>query len=222
MGCQVYTPTVLRVLDLSEAGALLDAPCLLRLRSLYAVRLVLGRDAVLLLRATVVRSYADHLDTRGPETRVRCHAALHFIDPSPREKALLRHGITGRGWPATRTQEASPDVERRESGRMPLEGSVEAEVGLRLWSSVRLLSHGGMLVQMPFAPQLGSLVSCSFEIDGQPLQLDAAVRHARPVSVEEVNPPQSVGLEFIGRSGAARTAIEAYVARSLQAPGEGH
>jgi hypothetical protein len=80
-----------------------------------------------------------------------------------------------------------------------------------------MLSHGGMLVQMPFAPQIGAMVNCSLVMDGQPIQLDAIVRHAHEESIDEVNPPHAVGLEFLGRSGPARAAIEAYVARRLKA-----
>jgi len=212
---RVYTPTTAPVLDLSEGGALLEVPCILRSTTIYGVRLALGRDEAL-LRATVLRSYADHLEELPGEMRARYHAALHFIDTSARERELLRLVIGAREAVSVRPH-VTPPSERREWGRSDLDGTLEVEVGLRLAASVLMLSHGGMLVQLPFAPSIGIVVNCSFAIDEQPLQLDAIVRHTHREGVDEVNPPHRVGLEFLGRTGPARTAIEAYVDRRLKA-----
>lgn len=93
---QIYTETAAPVLDLSEGGALLEVPCVLRPRSLYTLRLALGGGAVLLIKASVVRSYVHHLETVAEgETRVRYHAALQFIDVGEPERGLLRLRIAG-------------------------------------------------------------------------------------------------------------------------------
>ena len=93
---QIYTETAAPVLDLSEGGALLEVPCVLRPRSFYTLRLALGGGAVLLMKASVVRSYAHHLETVSEgETRVRYHAALQFIDLREPDRELLRLRITG-------------------------------------------------------------------------------------------------------------------------------
>ena len=93
---QIYTETAAPVLDLSEGGALLEVPCVLRPRSFYTLRLALGHGAVLLLKASVVRSYVHHLETVSEgETRVRYHAALQFTDMREPERVLLRLRITG-------------------------------------------------------------------------------------------------------------------------------
>jgi len=229
------------VLNLSEGGALLEVPCLLRPRSFYTLALALGRGTLMLLKATALRSYAHRLEKSGDgEARVRYHAALHFVDMSARDLVLLRLRIAGHELvegaltpasdaeaeaPGTSPPEASPaepdprlaGAERRTSGRIDLAGKLECEVGLRVGLSVLMLSRGGMLVQMPFAPQLASLVSCSLKIDGQPVRLDAIVRHAHSEGGDVVSPPQAVGLEFLGLSGPARAAIEAYVVRMLEA-----
>jgi len=61
------------------------------------------------------------------------------------------------------------------------------------------------------------VVSCALEIDGEPLRVQAVVRdsHAQDSDAEQAR--HVVGLEFVGLSGPARSRIEGYVARSLQA-----
>lgn len=250
---QIYTETAAPVIDLSEGGALLEVPCVLRPRSFYTLRLALGRGAVLLLKATVVRSYVHHLERFGQgETRVRYHAALHFVDIVERDRMMLRLRIAGdesvagtlgaRLKPAADEAEAAQKAQpgaappepdplllaawpqgtstgpnRRDSERLNLDGKVEGEVGLRLESSVLMLSLGGMMVRMPFAPQIGSVVSCSLEIDGQPVRVEAIVRDANRETGEVESSRHVVGLEFLGLSVPARTRIEAYIARRLKA-----
>lgn len=93
---QIYTETAAPVLDLSEGGALLEVPCVLRPRSFYTLRLALGHGAVMLLKTSVVRSYVHHLETVGEgETRVRYHAALQFMEIPEPDRVLLRLRIAG-------------------------------------------------------------------------------------------------------------------------------
>src|SRR5688500_3530165 len=88
---QIYTEHAAPFLDLAEGGALVEVPCALRPRSLYSVRLVIGPGMVLMLKATVVRSYVHHLENAGQgETRVRYQAALQFVDLRPADQELLR------------------------------------------------------------------------------------------------------------------------------------
>jgi hypothetical protein len=246
---QIYTETAAPVLDLSEGGALLEVPCVLRPRSFYTLRLSLGSGAVMLLKASVVRSYVHHLEKFGDgESRVRYHAALQFIDITERDRVLLRLRIAGdaslagaigarlgpsepeaaRAAAGARTpdsdpllaaawpQGAPPPLDRRDSERLSLGGQVEGEVGLRLDSTVLMLSLGGMMVRMPFAPQLGSMVSCSLDVDGRPVRVEAIVRDASRESAEPERSSHVVGLEFLGLSAPARTQIEGYIARRLK------
>src|SRR5262245_24116063 len=93
---QIYTETAAPLLDLSEGGALLEVPCVLRPRANYTLRLALGQGAVLMLRASVVRSYAHHLEAIGHgESRLRYHAALQFVNVSDRERELIRMRLAG-------------------------------------------------------------------------------------------------------------------------------
>ena len=83
------------VLDISEAGALLEAPCVLRPRSSYALQLVLEGGPILELRAGVVRSYVHGLEpVASGETRVRYRAAVQFRGITEEERALLRERLS--------------------------------------------------------------------------------------------------------------------------------
>lgn len=233
---QIYTEIVAPVLALSEGGVLLEVPCVLRPRSFCTLWLALGGGAVLRLDATTACSYVHHLEKVGQgDSRVCYHAALLFIDISERDRALLRLRIAeddsptgslgarlklaGEAEPSRGAPPLGPlpGAERRDSGRINLESKVEGEVGLRLESSVLMLSQGGVMVRMPFAPQIGSEVSCSLEIDGQPARMHAIVRHANRESGEVESPRHVVGMEFLGLPRPAQTAIGAYVARRLKA-----
>jgi hypothetical protein len=93
---QIYTETAAPIVDLSEGGALLEVPCVLRPRSLYTLRLVLGRSVALTLKASVVRSYVHHFeDAGGGETRVRYQAALQFVEVGDADRSLLRQRLSG-------------------------------------------------------------------------------------------------------------------------------
>ena len=93
---QIYTEHAAPILDLSEGGALIEVPCALRPRSVYSVRLVIGPGTVLMLKASVVRSYVHHFESAGKgETRVRYQAALQFVDLRAADQELLRRRIAG-------------------------------------------------------------------------------------------------------------------------------
>jgi hypothetical protein len=243
---QIYTETAAPILDLSEGGALLEVPCVLRPRANYTLRLALGQGAVLMLKASVVRSYAHHLEAIGHgESRLRYHAALQFVNMSEREHELLRLRLSGDASlagalgarlkpldePATPAVEAPPPAEpdplltaswpqneapgeRRDSARVSVEGRVEGEVGLLLDSRVLTLSPGGMMVRMPFAPELGSAVACSLQIGGETVRVRGVVRNAAKESADQAASHHVIGLEFVDLEEAARTSIERYLATS--------
>jgi hypothetical protein len=228
---QIYTETAAPVLDLSEGGALVEVPCVLRPRSFYTLRLALGNGAVLLLKAIVVRSYVHHLEKHGQgESRVRYHAALQFMDPAQGDRELLRRRIAGDAALAGALgAELKPDAaqepdplmvagvaDRRDSERLHVDGRIEGEVGLRLDSHVLMLSLGGMTVRMPFAPQVGSVVSCALELEGERLRVQAIVRDSKAQEGDAEHPLHVVGLEFVGLAAPAHARIEAYVSQRLK------
>jgi hypothetical protein len=222
---QIYTEHAAPILDLSEGGALVEVPCALRPREVYSVRLVIGPDRVLMLKASVVRSYVHRFETAGEgETRVRYQAALHFVSLSASDRDLLRRRIAGEmplepagltaAPPAAPTAATAPLPEdRREATRVETEGALAGQVGLHLESRVLILTPGGMTVRMPFSPQLGSTLTCTLDVGGVPVQARGIVRDAQadPQLGERLD--YVVGLEFVDVAEPTKALIEAYVAR---------
>ena len=218
---QIYTEHAAPILDLSEGGALVEVPCVLRPRSLYSVRLAIGPGTVLMLKANVVRSYVHHFESAGEgETRVRYQAALQFVDVRPEDQELLRRRIAGETplFPAHLTDtgrmaDGTPSVERRDFMRVDLEGALAGEVGLHLESRVLMLSPGGMTVRMPFSPEIGSIVTCTLDVDGIPALVRGIVRDTQHEAPETQRLDFIVGLEFIDVQDEARMLIEGYLDR---------
>jgi len=81
---QIYTEHAAPIVDLSEGGALLEVPCALRPRSVYSVRLVLGPGTVLMLKASVVRSYVHRVESAGEgETQIFVFVVFDGHPPPP-------------------------------------------------------------------------------------------------------------------------------------------
>src|SRR5207244_4689161 len=171
---QIYTEHAAPIVDLSEGGALLEVPCALRPRSVYSVRLALGPGTVLMLKASVVRSYVHRVESAGEgETQIRYQVALQFVDLRPSDQELLRQRLASEATPEvaglTETPPVGSDrtsVERRASRRADLARPVAGEAGLHLESRVLMLSPGGMTVRVPFRPQIDSAVTCRHDIAG--------------------------------------------------------
>jgi len=130
---RIHTVASAPVLDLSEGGALLEVPCVLRPRSLYAFRLSLGEGQVLTLQSSVVRSYVHGFEPiGGGESRLQYRAAIQFHDVSPADRALLR----------ARLYAGQPPPEIAE--RPPGEASAEALLGDILGEPVAAHRHAAL------------------------------------------------------------------------------
>jgi PilZ domain-containing protein len=193
---QIYTEHAAPIVDLSEGGALLEVPCALRPGSVYSVRLSLGPDTVLTLKASVVRSHVHRVVSVGEgETRIRYRVALQFVELRAPDQELLRRRLASEATPEAAGLKETP--------------AVAGEVGLHLESRVLMLSPGGMTVRMPFRLEIDSTVTCTLDIDGVPSQLRGIVRDAHQADPSGF----VVGVEFIDLRDEARASIEAYVAR---------
>jgi hypothetical protein len=218
---RIYTEHAAPIVDLSEGGALLEVPCALRPGSVYSVRLVIGPGTVLMLKASVVRSYVHRVESAGKgETQIRYQVALQFVDLRASDQELLRKRIASEATPETAGLMETPPVardqpptERRDSLRIDLARAVAGEVGLHLESRVLILSPGGMTVRMAFRPEIDSTVTCTLDIDGVPSQLRGIVRDTHQEVAEDDHSDFVVGVEFIDLSDEAQASIEAYVAR---------
>ena len=215
---RIYTEQAAPFLDLSEGGALVEVPCALRPGSIYSLRVAIGPATVLMLKASVVRSYVQRLESAGKgETLVRYQAALQFVDLRPADRELLRRRIAGETITGPGTTDTAPDsappVERRDSMRVDLDKGVAGEVGLTLESRVLMLSPGGMEIRMPFRPELGSEMSCTLDVGGVPAQVRGIVRDAHEAAQENERLDFIVGLEFIDVRSETRMMIETYLAK---------
>ena len=90
---RIHTVAAAPVLDLSEAGALLEVACVLRPGSIYVLRLSLGLNRQFNITSRVVRSYAHHLEPRGEgEAVIQYRAAVEFVDlPEAHRHAIQQH-----------------------------------------------------------------------------------------------------------------------------------
>lgn len=92
---RIHTATAAPVIDLSENGALIEVPCVLRPGTAYTLRLPLSDGTELSLRCRVVRSYIHGFDqqAKDDESRVRYRAALVFTDLVATDRAAIRRQI---------------------------------------------------------------------------------------------------------------------------------
>jgi hypothetical protein len=216
---QIYTEHAAPILDLSEGGALVEVPCVLRPRTVYSVRLMIAHGTVMTVKATVVRSYVHRFENAGEgETRVRYQAALQFVNLTSSDQELLRRrisdsaplvdaGLTETG-PGTGGE---PAVERRDSVRADIEGKLAGRVGLHIETHVLALSPGGMTARMAYRPEIGSSLASVLDLDGQRIQVRSIVRDAYSAGPESQE--FLVGLEFVDLDEKSQALIEAYLAR---------
>ena len=219
---QIYTEHAAPILDLSEGGALVEVPCVLRPRTVYSVRLMIAHGVVMTVKATVVRSYVHRFENAGAgETRVRYQAALQFLNLGARDLELLRQRIAdsaplvAAGLMET-GQVPPPDVavERRDSVRADPEGRLASRVGLHIETQVLALSPGGMTARMAYRPEIGSTLGSVLDIDGGQIQVRSIVRDAFEHGDASPECPEFVvGLEFVDLDEKARALIEAYLAK---------
>jgi c-di-GMP-binding flagellar brake protein YcgR len=241
---QIYTETAAPLLDLSEGGALLEVPCVLRPRANYTLRLALGQGAVLMLRASVVRSYAHHLEAIGHgESRLRYHAALQFVNVSERERELIRLRLAGdaslagalgvrlkplpdAGPAAVQVPPPAEEPDPLLSAHWPPgDDPVERRDSTRVHIDGRVEGEVGLLLEsrvltlsqggmLVFAPELGTALSCSLQIAGQTIKVRGVVRNAHKESPDANASHHVVGLEFLELEEQARSCIERFLATS--------
>jgi hypothetical protein len=217
---QIYTEHAAPILDLSEGGALVEVPCALRPRSVYSIRLVIGTDTVLMLKASVVRSYVHHFESAGEgETRVSYQAALQFVNLRAADQELLRKRVQGKapfgeaGLSETgKAAEGAAAVERRDFARVDVERTLAGAVGLHLESRVLTLSRGGMTIRMSFRPTAGSVLTATLDVGGTLVEVRGIVRESHEAA-ESDKQDFVVGLEFTDVQEGTLRRIESYLER---------
>jgi hypothetical protein len=139
-----------------------------------------------------------------------------WISSRPVAERARGSSILGLGLePPAPTVEKPPGEERRDSARVVVEGGVSGEMGLALQSDIEALSVGGLMARMPFAPQTGSDLSFTIEIDGRAIVVGGAVRNVQEVRGHSGDVEYKVGLEFGPLDDGVRTVLKDYVDRRL-------
>jgi hypothetical protein len=191
---QLYTEIITPVLDVFEGGVLLEVPCALPPRSVSTLWLPLGRGTVVRLDGTVADSSFHRLaefSHGGPPGRFQATILLGGI--CEQDRAALKHRI-------------AEDVPRK----------LEGEMGVCVPFKVLTLSQGGMMAELPFAPDVGTAVVCSIEWELGPARMGAIVRHAEFQGEDHDRPRSRAGFEFLGLGAPVRNWIAGLVARRLE------
>jgi hypothetical protein len=101
--------------------------------------------------------------------------------------------------------------ERRGFERVPILGSLPAEVTLHAPMTVLDISQGGVTVETTFSLRLGSLHDLKVSLDGRSLVLQGRVTHSSITDVDHDVVTYRTGLEFVELPEAAHRAIAAYL-----------
>lgn len=103
---------------------------------------------------------------------------------------------------------------RRAAVRVETGGSVAGEIYMDLESDVLTLSPGGMMLQLEFAPPLGSKQRFVLIFQHQQaFDVAGIVRNVTPLASPEGASLYSVGVEFDGLDAGQRDFIEGFLAR---------
>jgi hypothetical protein len=108
--------------------------------------------------------------------------------------------------------------DRREVERVPLRGAVKGRMSLQLESEILSLSEGGMMVQLPFEPALGSELSFTLAAGEHPITVRGHVRNSQEVKGGDGGVRYSIGVEFLDLAEPARGELSAWLAERAGLP----
>jgi hypothetical protein len=102
--------------------------------------------------------------------------------------------------------------ERRRSRRSQTVRTLQAHLSLE--ADIVSLSSSGMMVRLPFPPDLGSRHGFSLSVDGEPFDVLGIVRNVAPQ--DDAGEVFHVGVEFTELTSAQQKALQRYVAKKLK------
>jgi hypothetical protein len=114
-----------------------------------------------------------------------------------------------------KTPRAGRAAERRGSSRVATTGVLRAHLSLE--AEILYLSARGMLVRLPFSPEIGSRHGFTLVIRGEVIDLTGEVRNVA-VQPADGNVAYHVGVEFVSLAAREQAILESFVAQKLQAP----
>ena len=101
---------------------------------------------------------------------------------------------------------------RRRAERVDADGHLRAQLSME--ADVLSLSSRGMMVQLGFAPEIGSRHSFTLTFEGQVLSLLGTVRNSEPFA-EDGHTSYHVGIEFEGIESREEGILESFVTTKL-------
>jgi hypothetical protein len=104
--------------------------------------------------------------------------------------------------------------ERRRASRREAKRPLQAHLALE--AEVLTLSPRGMMVGLPFAPELGSRHFFSLRVNNRPLDVLGIVRNVAPR--DEEASVYHVGVEFTDLAAPAAALLAQFVAKKLKSP----
>lgn len=104
--------------------------------------------------------------------------------------------------------------DRRGSPRVPTAGSLQAHLSLE--AKVLYLSSSGMMIRLPFAPEIGSRHALTLALGPEAIEATGSVRNSEALPAEEGG-GYRVGVEFEELGRREREILERFIAEKLKA-----
>jgi hypothetical protein len=105
--------------------------------------------------------------------------------------------------------------ERRGSERIPTTGTLRAHLSLE--AEILYLSTRGMMIRLPFSPEVGSRHGFTLVVGGETVDLTGEVRNVQAQAADG-SVVCHVGVEFVGLGARDQGILEHYVAEKLHNP----
>jgi len=157
--------------------------------------------------------------TPEEEARVADPVPDHQDHPEPRPPARRPLWRRLLAWVAVEQPPAAgaPAAadERREADRIPVRG----RMSLELESEILCLSEGGMMVNLPFQPTLGSELSFTLAVGEHPITVKGRVRNTQRVDDGD-GVLYQIGVEFADLQEPVRGELSAWLARQADRQGK--
>lgn len=108
------------------------------------------------------------------------------------------------------------DANRRGAARFDTEGAVTSQLELDLDSDILYLSKGGMMIRMPFAPEIGSVHDLALGFGDETMQVKAVVRNNQALAGDGKSVMYGVGVEFVDLKDRERELLDRFIAQRLK------
>ncbi len=203
--------TNVQVRNLSVSGLSLESAERLQLGRTYAIRLA-GSDAAIDVHGTIRWCHLASARPRpGAEPRAVYEAGLAFEDVFTEK---------GQGLLGFLEQHVVLSPHQRLTGRFRAEPLVPAELEARYEFEVLRLSLSGMLVRTPLEAALDARFGLELRLGDGVVPLEGRVAFVQRDEAAKGAVATQIGMEFVGGTDQARSALARYHAEELERPAD--